>query len=500
MRPISYLHGEPRIVWDEEEVTHMIYKENLQYAVIWKFSYGMPEIKELRKIIPKQCELKGECNIELLGTRHVFIRAEIMEDYVKLLSKPVFYLTQRQWSYPMRTLKWDPMFDPEEETTTAIAWISFPGLPPIFFVKEAIFSLAAAVGKPLQVDMATKNQTRPSCARVKVEVNLQGEFPKRINIGVRKQSGEVVEKWIRIKYDYVPKYCVTCRLQGHNEQECYALHPELYPKKNEASMEIELEKQENKGHKEMGHTRTDGGKVKSREKGETEQAREQFHEQRNRRNHTILRYNEHRASTQVWNPKPKLMEKEKEGWKLNDQFEALKDPDQIEETSNTKVEVSTRKWVEDNFTSHEALGKSSVDHEKENDGQGIDDKTQNKQGEDTMFLNRNEGKEITLWDPEKERNKESTPDPLCIVESKSGDKSIPYIHELTPTQKQRYQEEREDDDMEMNIQSASKAGDLSPRQMEELKSGYKKNMIMHTIIPLQVKTRRSKEKGNIITQ
>ncbi|KAH0717257.1 hypothetical protein KY285_013288 [Solanum tuberosum] len=102
------------------------------------------------------------------------------------------------------------------------------------------------------------------------------------------------------------------------------------------------------------------------------------------------------------------MEKEKEWWKLNNQFEALKDPDQIEETieetSYTKVEVSTRKWVEDNFTSHGALGKSSVDHEKENDGQWIDNKTQNKQGVDTMFLNINEGKEITIWDPDKERN------------------------------------------------------------------------------------------------
>ncbi|WMV25697.1 hypothetical protein MTR67_019082 [Solanum verrucosum] len=42
------------------------------------------------------------------------------------------------------------MFDPEKETSRAIAWISFPALPPIFFVKEVVFSLAAAVGKPLQ--------------------------------------------------------------------------------------------------------------------------------------------------------------------------------------------------------------------------------------------------------------------------------------------------------------------------------------------------------------
>ncbi|WMV25922.1 hypothetical protein MTR67_019307 [Solanum verrucosum] len=162
----------------------MIVNENLEYAVIGKFSYGWPDIQYLRKLIPKQCELKGECNIGLLSNIHVLIRATLLEDYVHLLSKPAFYITQNNWSFPMRTLKWDPMFNPEEETTTTIAGISFPSLPPKFFGEEAVFSLAAAVGKPLQVDLATKNQTRPSCARVK----------------------------------------------GHNEEQCFVVHPELYPK------------------------------------------------------------------------------------------------------------------------------------------------------------------------------------------------------------------------------------------------------------------------------
>ncbi|KAK4726324.1 hypothetical protein R3W88_031241 [Solanum pinnatisectum] len=146
----------------------MIINENLEYAVIGKFSYGWSAIQDLRKLIPKQCELKGECNIGLLSNRHVLIRATLLEDYADLLSKSAFYITQRNGLFPMRTWKWDSMFNPEEETSTTIAWISFPSLPPNFFGKEAVFSLAAVVGKPLQVDMATKNQTRPSCARVKV--------------------------------------------------------------------------------------------------------------------------------------------------------------------------------------------------------------------------------------------------------------------------------------------------------------------------------------------
>lgn len=72
----------------------------------------------------------------------------------------------------MRTFKWGPLFYLKAETSTSLAWISFPTLPPNFSRQEAIFSLARAVGKPLQVDMVTQNQTRPSCARVKVEVDL----------------------------------------------------------------------------------------------------------------------------------------------------------------------------------------------------------------------------------------------------------------------------------------------------------------------------------------
>lgn len=69
---------------------------------------------------------------------------------------------------------------------------------------------------------------RPSCAKVKLEVDLLREFTKRIKIGIRKGNKEVMEKFIRIKYDYVPKYCSTCMIQGHDEDQCFVKHLELY--------------------------------------------------------------------------------------------------------------------------------------------------------------------------------------------------------------------------------------------------------------------------------
>ncbi|KAG5600514.1 hypothetical protein H5410_031884 [Solanum commersonii] len=63
-----------------------------------------------------------------------------------------------------------------------------------------------------------------------MEVDIMGDFPTRINVGVRKRTREITEKWIVINYDYVPNYCKSCKLQGHNEKECFIIHPELYPK------------------------------------------------------------------------------------------------------------------------------------------------------------------------------------------------------------------------------------------------------------------------------
>ncbi|KAG5579372.1 hypothetical protein H5410_049999 [Solanum commersonii] len=67
LKYVAYLHGEPRVIWEEEEVEQMIINENLQYAILGKFSYGWPEIQELRSLIPKQCNLKGECKIATNG-------------------------------------------------------------------------------------------------------------------------------------------------------------------------------------------------------------------------------------------------------------------------------------------------------------------------------------------------------------------------------------------------------------------------------------------------
>ncbi|KAK4732871.1 hypothetical protein R3W88_025859 [Solanum pinnatisectum] len=125
----------------------------------------------------------------------------------------------------MCTLIYDSKFKVNEETSMALAWISFPNLLPTFFVKECLFSLASIVGKPIQLDQATINKTRPSCARVKVLVDLKETFPKSMHINIEDEdTGEIRTNVVDIRYDYVPKYCGECKMQGHDKHNCRVIN------------------------------------------------------------------------------------------------------------------------------------------------------------------------------------------------------------------------------------------------------------------------------------
>ncbi|XP_070019834.1 uncharacterized protein [Nicotiana sylvestris] len=125
-----------------------------------------------------------------------------------------------------------------------MAWISFLGLLPTFFVKECLFSLASAVGKPLHLDMATINKTRPSCARVKVLVDLLVDLPKKVRMDIiNEANGTTRSEWVNIQYDMLPKYYKNCKLQGHAQFECWKLHLELYVVKEKAKETVNYKDQ-----------------------------------------------------------------------------------------------------------------------------------------------------------------------------------------------------------------------------------------------------------------
>ncbi|KAG5630600.1 hypothetical protein H5410_002317 [Solanum commersonii] len=201
------------------EVDRMNVIEELQYAIIGKFSYGWPDLEDLCIQIPKQLKVKGDCRIGFLRNRHILMRFNLIEEFVNVVSKSVYYINDKDgYSYQMRPLIYDDKFKIEEGTSQAMAWISFLDLKPTFFMKDRkTNSFGFDNGK-----------TRHSCAKVKVQVDLLADLPKCVEMEIVNSTiKESRVEQVKIKYDFLPKYCKKCMLQGHCVKKCRVLHPEL---------------------------------------------------------------------------------------------------------------------------------------------------------------------------------------------------------------------------------------------------------------------------------
>lgn len=144
------------------------------------------------------------------------------EDFIIIIAKPRYYILSKDgYSYMMQHLIYDAKFNVEEETTQAMAWISFTDLKPTYFVKESLFSLASAIRNHIHPDMATINKTRASSSRVKFQVDMLAEFPKVIELEVINEETKISRvQRIKIQEYMIPKYCKQCKLHGHGKSYC----------------------------------------------------------------------------------------------------------------------------------------------------------------------------------------------------------------------------------------------------------------------------------------
>ncbi|CAI9099231.1 OLC1v1036016C1 [Oldenlandia corymbosa var. corymbosa] len=115
----------------------------------------------------------------------------------------------------MRILKWQQGLKFEEDPPIVPIWVLFHELPLEWTHPKVLFSIASAVGKPLQLDTPTLNLTRPSVARLCVEVDLTKESTKSIHIG---KKGKNYEQ--HYTYEYVPSYHPACCKIAHKESDC----------------------------------------------------------------------------------------------------------------------------------------------------------------------------------------------------------------------------------------------------------------------------------------
>nr|XP_027103110.1 uncharacterized protein LOC113724399 [Coffea arabica] len=124
---------------------------------------------------------------------------------------------------PMKLFKWTRSFHVDRDPSVVPVRVSLPKLPIHLFNQECLFQIVATFGVPLYVDAATAALSRPSMARVCVEVDLLKPLVSRVWIGNGGQEGF----WQNLDIEHLPAYCSGCFRQGHSKDDCVMLHPEL---------------------------------------------------------------------------------------------------------------------------------------------------------------------------------------------------------------------------------------------------------------------------------
>ncbi|XP_019235905.1 PREDICTED: uncharacterized protein LOC109216224 [Nicotiana attenuata] len=120
-----------------------------------------------------------------------------------------------------------PDFKPEEYLPVAPAWVLLPALPYHMHDWHYIKQLLSFVGSPLALDVATMGITRPSMAKIRVEVDLLKPLPQSVFVGQEFDDSPLKGYTQKLEYEgHVPKYGKYCQKVGHYIVNCRSLEKE----------------------------------------------------------------------------------------------------------------------------------------------------------------------------------------------------------------------------------------------------------------------------------
>ncbi|PKU80021.1 hypothetical protein MA16_Dca014386 [Dendrobium catenatum] len=155
--------------------------------------------------------LTGAFFVTVLDSSHVHIKLENDLDYSRVFCHRSYLV----FNCFMNVSKWSPTGDIGDESPIVPIGISFPNLRPHFFSPRILHGLGLLFGNPLKVDNATALGSRPSVARVLVEIDITKKFLDKILIGPEKRG-----HFQQVFMEDFPLICPKCKRFCHSLGDC----------------------------------------------------------------------------------------------------------------------------------------------------------------------------------------------------------------------------------------------------------------------------------------
>ncbi|KAI0501645.1 hypothetical protein KFK09_016590 [Dendrobium nobile] len=205
---ISSNRGMPSLWFSEEEFLHLA--KPFEFALVGRFPLKCPTLDSIRKFF-FGLKLSGEFSVTLLDQTNVLIKLHNDLDYARDFAHRSYLV----FGCFMKVIKWSPVLDLSEESPVVPVWLSFPGLRPHLFSSRILFGLSSIFCRPIQTDNATAAGSRPSVARILVELDVTKTFPDSVWLGPEKLG--YVQK---VVFECMPGFCSSCKTLGHKKMDC----------------------------------------------------------------------------------------------------------------------------------------------------------------------------------------------------------------------------------------------------------------------------------------
>ncbi|KAL0903863.1 hypothetical protein M5K25_025919 [Dendrobium thyrsiflorum] len=145
-----------------------------QFSLVGFFPSKRPSLDSNRKFF-FNLKLNGEVSITLLDSSHILIKLTNDQNYCRVFCHRSYLV----FNCYMKLMKWSPSLDVSVESPVIPIWVAFPLLRPHLYTPRILHGLGALFGKPLKIDAATSAGSRPSMARVLVELDITKSYPKQ---------------------------------------------------------------------------------------------------------------------------------------------------------------------------------------------------------------------------------------------------------------------------------------------------------------------------------
>ncbi|XP_070029285.1 uncharacterized protein [Nicotiana sylvestris] len=155
--------------------------------------------------------------------QHVFIDFDLEEDHRNVKARSFLTICDMQ----MKLQKWTPNFKPEIKSTLAPVWINLPDLKWHYFEWDAFCRIVEPIGIPIIMDKATISKTRPTTAKIKIEIDVTKTLLHEVQIDIMNENGQMESIIQKVEYEAIPEYCSHCKMLGHSDLKCRILHLDL---------------------------------------------------------------------------------------------------------------------------------------------------------------------------------------------------------------------------------------------------------------------------------